>query len=226
MPRTFAIGDIHGCTKTAKKLLLDELKITKEDAIYFLGDYIDRGSGSKEVIDFILQLKNENYNINTLRGNHEQLFMDSDRSFTDFQNWIANGGVATLESFEISRYAELEDVYKNFFTETKFYFEADGFIFVHAGFDFSNENFLEDFDSMIWIRNMKVDKKKVGNKIIVHGHTPTPVEKVKKNLALINEKGSLNIDTGCVLKDYNGLGYLTALETNTMTLYNCQNLDL
>ena len=226
MGRTFAIGDIHGCAKTAKKLLLDELKITKEDAIYFLGDYIDRGSGSKEVIDFILELKNENYNINTLRGNHEQLFMDSDNSFTDFQNWIANGGVATLESFEISRYAELEDVYKSFFNETKFYFETDSFIFVHAGFNFSNENFLEDFDSMIWIRNMKVDKKKIGNRIIVHGHTPTPLEKVKKNLISVNEKGSLNIDTGCVLKDYNGLGYLTALETNTMTLYNCQNLDL
>ena len=225
MERTFAIGDIHGCAKTAKKLLLNELKITKEDAIYFLGDYIDRGSGSKEVIDFILQLKNENYNVNTLRGNHEQLFMDSDKSFTDFQNWIANGGVATLESFEISRYAELEDVYKSFFNETKFYFETNGFIFVHAGFDFSNENFLEDFDSMIWIRNMKVDKKKIGNRIIVHGHTPTPLEKVKKNLTSVNEKGSLNIDTGCVLKDYNGLGYLTALEINTMTLYSCQNQD-
>lgn len=226
MPRTFAIGDIHGCAKTAKKLLLDELKITKQDAIYFLGDYIDRGSGSKEVIDFILQLKNENYNINTLRGNHEQLFMDSDNSFTDFQNWIANGGVATLESFEISRYAELEDIYKNFFNETKFYLETDGFIFVHAGFNFSNENFLEDFDSMIWIRNMKVDKKKIGNRIIIHGHTPTPLEKVKKNLASVNEKGSLNIDTGCVLKDYNGLGYLTALETNTMTLYNVKNVEM
>ena len=225
MVRTFAIGDIHGCAKTAKKLLLDELKITKEDKIYFLGDYIDRGSGSKEVIDFILQLKNENYNINTLRGNHEQLFMDSDKSFTDFQNWIANGGVATLESFEISRYTELDDVYKNFFNETKFYFEKDGFIFVHAGFDFSNENFLEDFDSMIWIRNMKVDRKKIGNKIIVHGHTPTPLEKVKKNLSSVKEKSSLNIDTGCVMKDYNGLGYLTALETNTMMLYNVKNVD-
>ena len=225
MPRTFAIGDIHGCAKTAKKLLLDELKITKEDAIYFLGDYIDRGSGSKEVIDFILELKNENYNINTLRGNHEQLFMDSDNNFTDFQNWIANGGVATLESFEISRYADLEDVYKSFFSETKFYFEKDGFIFVHAGFDFSNENFLEDFDSMIWIRNMKVDRKKIGNRIIIHGHTPTPLEKVKKNLSSVKEKSSLNIDTGCVLKDYNGLGFLTALETNTMTLYNVKNVD-
>jgi serine/threonine protein phosphatase 1 len=225
MPRTFAIGDAHGCSKTVEKLLLNELKIAKEDSIYFLGDYIDRGPGSKEVIDFILQLKSEDYNINTLRGNHEQLFMDSDTSFTHFQNWIANGGVVTLESFGISRYAELGNVYKNFFNETQFYFETDRFIFVHAGFDFSNPNFLEDTDSMLWIRNMKVDKKKVGSKIVVHGHTPTPLENVKKNLASINQKGSLNIDTGCVLKDYNGLGYLTALEVETMKLYEVKNVD-
>ena len=72
MGRTFAIGDIHGCAKTAKKLLLDELKITKEDTIYFLGDYIDRGSGSKEAIDFILQLKNENYNIKSQCNDWDQ----------------------------------------------------------------------------------------------------------------------------------------------------------
>jgi len=72
---------------------------------------------------------------------------------------------------------------------------------------------------------MKVDRKKIGNRIIIHGHTPTPLEKVKKNLSSVKEKSSLNIDTGCVLKDYNGLGFLTALETNTMTLYNVKNVD-
>jgi serine/threonine protein phosphatase 1 len=143
----------------------------------------------------------------------------------DFQNWIANGGVATLESFEISNFGELEDVYKDFFNATKFYFEKDGCIFVHAGFDFSNENFLEDTDSMLWIRNMKVDRKKIGNRIIIHGHTPTPLEKVKKNLTSIQEKGSLNIDTGCVMKGYNGLGYLTAFEVETMRLHDVKNVD-
>src|SRR4051812_26027312 len=115
MSRTFAIGDVHGCALTLKELLLDELKIEKQDEIYFLGDYIDRGSRSKEVIDFILGLKKENYKINTLRGNHEQLFIDSDESFSDFDNWIRNGGIATLESFGISRFNELNDEYKSFF---------------------------------------------------------------------------------------------------------------
>ena len=58
MARTFAIGDIHGCAETLKKLL-DELRIERSDEIYFLGDYIDRGPGSKEVIDLVLKLQEE-----------------------------------------------------------------------------------------------------------------------------------------------------------------------
>jgi serine/threonine protein phosphatase 1 len=225
MGRIFAIGDIHGCAKTARKLLSEELKIRTDDDIYFLGDYIDRGSGSKDVIDFILQLKNEQYRVHTLRGNHEQLFMDSDNGFSSFQQWILNGGVATLESFEIGRYRELGYRYKMFFEQTQYYFATDHFIFVHAGFDFSRKNFMEDTDAMLWIRNMKVDKKKLGDKIIIHGHTPTPLEKVKKNLETVRERGSLNIDTGCVMRHHNGLGFLTALDVTTMQLYTVENTE-
>src|SRR6476660_9531866 len=133
MPKTFAIGDVHGCVLTLKKLLLREIKVEKQDEIYLLGDYIDRGTRSKEVVDFIIELKNENYKVNTLRGNHEHLFIDSDKSFNDFENWIVNGGIVTLESFGIARFRELNDDYKAFFNTTKFYFEKNNFIFVHDG---------------------------------------------------------------------------------------------
>ena len=225
MPRTFAIGDVHGCALTLKKLLLEEIKIEKQDEIYFLGDYIDRGTRNKEVVDFIIELKNENYKINILRGNHEQLFIDSDKSFNDFENWIVNGGIATLESFGITRFGELNDGYKAFFNATKFYFETADFIFVHAGLNFQVQHLFEDTFSMLWIRNMKVDKKRISNKIIIHGHTPTPLQVAKKNLALIQKAGSMNIDTGCVMKDYYGYGYLSALEVGTMQLYSVENVD-
>ncbi|MEO6813790.1 MAG: metallophosphoesterase, partial [Ginsengibacter sp.] len=68
MKRVFAIGDIHGCIHTFKKLLLDKIKVDKSDKIYCLGDYIDRGHDSKGVIDFILQLRSEGYEIHTIRG--------------------------------------------------------------------------------------------------------------------------------------------------------------
>lgn len=222
MARTFVIGDVHGCSKTLMTLLLDKIQLEEHDNIFLLGDYIDRGPDSRGVINFILQLKGQGYSIYTLRGNHEQLFMDSEKSFNDFQNWIVNGGTTTMESFAISGFTDLENDYKKFFSETEFYFQFDGFLFVHAGFDFRSENIFEDKDSMLWIRDMKVDKKKAGNKIIVHGHTPTSV---KRNLDSIYEKGTLNIDTGCVMKSYNVYGYLSALELETMKLYSVKNID-
>ncbi|HEY6976090.1 MAG TPA: metallophosphoesterase, partial [Chitinophagaceae bacterium] len=207
------------------KLLVEKINFERQDEIYFLGDYIDRGAQSKEVVDFIGELKDNNYKIHTLRGNHEQLFMDSDKGFNDFENWIMNGGIATLESFQIARFGELDDEYKAFFNATKFYFETNDFIFVHAGLNFQVQALFEDTFSMLWIRNMKVDKKRVGDKVIIHGHTPTPLKVVKKNLALIHKTGALNIDTGCVMKDYHGYGYLSALEVGTMQLYSVENID-
>jgi serine/threonine protein phosphatase 1 len=78
MPRVFIIGDIHGCNKTFRKLVLEKISIRKTDKIYCLGDYIDRGPDSKGVIDFIIQLRKDGFNIHTLRGNHEQLLLESE----------------------------------------------------------------------------------------------------------------------------------------------------
>ncbi|HLF63763.1 MAG TPA: metallophosphoesterase, partial [Saprospiraceae bacterium] len=96
MQRVFAVGDIHGCHQTFRKLLLDEIRIKKSDRIYCLGDYVDRGPDSKGVVDFILELRRSGYHIHTLRGNHEQLMMTSIESTENFELWELNGGSATL----------------------------------------------------------------------------------------------------------------------------------
>ena len=59
MARKLAIGDIHGCNKTFKMLLIEVLKIKKQDQLILLGDYIDRGPDSLGVIQTILKLQNE-----------------------------------------------------------------------------------------------------------------------------------------------------------------------
>ena len=225
MSRIFAIGDIHGCGLTLEKLLLEELQITAEDEMYFLGDYIDRGPSSKKVIDLILQLQKENYHVHTLRGNHEQLFIDSEKDFENFDNWLANGGTRTLQSFGIIRFSELKEEYQSFFNGTEFYFDTPGFLFVHAGFNFDDENVFEDREAMLWIRNMKVDKNKTAGKLIVHGHTPTRLQTVRKNILSAQQTGAVNIDTGCALKNLPGYGFLSALEVATMHLFSVENVD-
>ena len=140
MNRTFAIGDIHGCRKTFEKLLIEKIQLQKEDAIYCVGDYIDRGNDSKSVIDFILQLKKEGYRVSTLRGNHEQMMIDALNDKRALKLWFDNGGKSTLKSFGIKSPDNLPEEYVSFLNETKFYLETDNFIFAHAGLNFENEN--------------------------------------------------------------------------------------
>ena len=101
MTRIFVIGDIHGCCNTFKKLLA-ELAIQKSDEIYCIGDYVDRGNDSKGVIDLIINLRIKGYQIHTLRGNHEQMMLDSTIDEERLFHWLQNGGIETLTSFGIS----------------------------------------------------------------------------------------------------------------------------
>ena len=74
--RSFAITDIHGCANTLDALL-DQIGLSQSDHLYLLGDYIDRGPRSKEVLDILLALQRKQYPMTVLRGNHEQLFLDA-----------------------------------------------------------------------------------------------------------------------------------------------------
>ncbi len=221
MERIFAIGDIHGCSNTFQKLLLDKIKIQKADKIYCIGDYIDRGNDSKGVIDFILKLRKQGYKIHTLRGNHEQLMFDSIKSEKNFKHWVKNGGDTTLKSFRISSYDKMKPVYKNFFNRTKFFIQSGNIIFVHAGLNFQIQNPLEDKNAMLWVRNFPVDKQKLGNKILVHGHTPKSLD------FILNQQGNsaINIDGGCVYKHEEGFGNLIALNITEGKLIAARNID-
>ena len=220
MSRIIAIGDIHGCVNTFQKLM-DEINIRKSDTIFCIGDYIDRGPDSKGVIDLILDLRKRGFRVSTLRGNHEQMMMESDAKRTDFMDWYINGGDTTLESFGVASFHDFAPEYKDFFKRTRYYFESGPFIFVHAGLNFGPEDLFEDRDAMLWMRNIAIDKKKLGDRIIIHGHTPRPLEEI------VNPERDdvYNLDAGCVYKDRPGHGYLVALnltEREWLAVKNCE----
>ncbi len=205
--RVIAIGDIHGCSKTFNKLLFDNLRIELTDEIYCLGDYIDRGFDSKGVVDLILKLRSDGFQIHTLRGNHEQLMIDSPLDREIFQNWFLLGGNRTLKSFGVENYTELQPIYRNFFESTQLYIEHEKFIFVHAGLNFNRSDIFEDKEAMLWIRSMNVNLQKLAGRILIHGHHPKPVSEIMKQ----EIAGEINIDGGCVYKHSETLGSLVAL---------------
>ncbi|HEX5111622.1 MAG TPA: metallophosphoesterase family protein [Saprospiraceae bacterium] len=207
MNTSYAIGDLHGCSKTFRKLVLDVIKLKKTDELYCLGDYVDRGPDSKGVIDFILELREQGYHVFTLRGNHDQMMMDSNSNYEKFRHWVQNGGNATLKSFGIESYDELDSKYKTFLYETQYYFEIGNYILVHAGLNFRYDDPLEDTHAMMWIRGFSVDEKKLAGRIIVHGHTPLALDVIREQAG----QHVIDIDGGCVYKQLTGLGHLVAL---------------
>jgi serine/threonine protein phosphatase 1 len=207
MERTFAIGDIHGCSKTFKKLLLDKIKVNKSDTLYCVGDYIDRGEDSKGVVDLILDLRTEGYTIHTLRGNHEQMLLDSITDEFETDAWLKNGGSATLRSFGIQSLRELQAIYLSFFEETKYYCKVENYIIVHAGLNFNKKDILADKDAMLWARYFDPVQPALEDQVLIHGHTPKPLDYI------LNQKGNcLDIDGGCVYTKKKNMGKLVAYD--------------
>ncbi len=196
------LSDIHGCASELK-LLLNKLPLTPDTQIVFLGDYIDRGHQSKQVIETILELR-QRYDVITLKGNHEQLLLDffDDPSSEEGASFLVNGGSATLASYadKQGRYA-IPDEHFDFFESLKLCHQTKDHFFAHAGVPNVK---IEEIDEkkhemdMLWIRDPFHKSSYDWEKVIVHGHTPVDnVEDTPKRI---------NIDTGLV---YNG--YLTAL---------------
>jgi len=215
--RLFAIGDIHGCYDAFRILVEQKIQIKKSDKIILLGDYIDRGPHSKEVIDYIIDLQNKGFDIVPLLGNHEAMLLDAFYKDERLPLWIQNGRYETLKSFGISSLKNLASRYIEFFSGLPYYFVFEEYLFVHAGFNDEISNPFEDLYHMIWECREKYRHPSLKDKTVIHGHRPIFVANCKENVQRSNKV--INLDTGCIYADYAGYGTLTALEIYTKCFY-------
>jgi serine/threonine protein phosphatase 1 len=98
---SIAIGDIHGNVAALNDLLAQiEPTLTAKDTAVFLGDYIDRGTQSADVVDRILKLRRESEaTVITLKGNHEDWLLKAMRDYTHHSWLLAGDGYPTVESY-------------------------------------------------------------------------------------------------------------------------------
>ncbi len=227
MSRIFCVGDIHGCPNTLEDLLTNKIGLLKTDKIVFLGDYIDRGPDSKGVVDLIMDLYKKEYEVTCLLGNHEELFIESDNDDEIFAFWVKRcGGLKTLSSFNVASFEELNQDYKYFFKTLLHYKIVNKkYIAVHAGLNFNNTDIFEDKYAMLWERNTHIDESLLLDKFIIHGHTPQKIERTMEQLNQIVNNRIVNIDNGCVFRNDEELGMLTALELGTWKMYSSRNVD-
>jgi serine/threonine protein phosphatase 1 len=232
MSRRFVIGDIHGCLKTLRKLIEVKISLTREDSIYFVGDFIDRGPDSKGVLDYISRLISEGYRISSVRGNHEEMLLEtlSDPKF--LANWVYNGAEMTLYSFGLDPgiFLTIETVYRipeeyiHQIEELPYFIELEDYLIVHAGFNFYMDDPFQDHHAMIWTRDMMYDPDKANHRFVIHGHTPVSVDDIRQMIADSNP-GLINIDAGCVYTEYPGLGNLVAFDLDSRELVVQKNIE-
>jgi predicted phosphodiesterase len=223
--KRYAISDIHGCAKTFKALL-DQINFSKKDVLYLLGDYIDRGPDSKGVIDYIWQLQSDGYTIFCLKGNHEQIMLDSLFDLEKRRSWLTYGGLNTLDSFNIQTLDNTPKAYVSWMEKLPHFMIIDGYVLVHAGLNFEFEDPLKDETAMLWIRQWygSIDRAWLGNRIVIHGHTPTQQLLIQHSLHNLKNIPVIDIDAGCVY-DSLGLGHLCAIDLDSRELFFEENID-
>ncbi len=217
--RILAISDIHGCLNTFKALLR-QIKFSKSDHLFLVGDFIDRGPNSKGVIDYIWELQTTGHNITCIKGNHEQMMLDSLVDLQQARRWLHHGGSQTLDSFGVDHLKEVTKKYIRWMQTLPHFALEEDYIFVHAGLNFDMPNPMEDKNSMLWIRNWysDVNFNWLGKRIIVHGHTPFKKTSIEEMFSKIDHLQVLDIDAGCCF-DYEGLGHLCAVDLTNRALY-------
>ncbi len=200
-----AIGDIHGCAQSLD-LLLKRLSPAPDDHLVFIGDYVDRGPDSKGVIDRLIALR-ETHSCTFLRGNHEALML-AYLNGGEADLWWANGGIATLRSYQADNAAlEIPEAHVDFIRSTQLYYDTPDFFFVHAGLKPSltiDENLRRYGEEvLLWERSHLQASTTVWEKPVVFGHTPQSIP--------LNRDRMIGIDTGCVYFTHPTLGRLTAV---------------
>ncbi len=206
--RIYAVGDIHGRLDLLNQLLAQidadiALRPTPRPIYVFLGDYVDRGSSSRETIDRLIEHGAKQEAV-FLKGNHELIAIKclSDRSL--FDQWLRLGGTETLVSYGVpaeilangKQIPEIQSAFHHalpqahfrFFRDLRNSFECGDFFFAHAGVKPGVELSRQKESDLLWIRGEFLSSNDDFGKIIVHGHTPTLEIEVRPN--------RINIDTG------------------------------
>jgi serine/threonine protein phosphatase 1 len=224
--RRIAISDVHGCAKTFRELLR-RIEFSKDDQLFLLGDYIDRGPDSRGVVDDILEMQEKGYALTCLRGNHEQMLLNGLADVQHLPLFNHNGGIETMRSFEVEDLRDLPTCYLRFFGNLPFYHEAPGYILVHAGLNFLQPDPLSEGQEMIWIRNWyeQISQEWLNGRKIVHGHTPVGIELIRQMALNLDKTSVQNIDAGCVYTQAPQMGTLCAFDLDSGELVFQANLD-
>lgn len=206
--RMYCVGDIHGradlLIELQAKILEDAGSFAGDRYLLYLGDYIDRGRESRQVVDLLLDRPLPGFQTVFLKGNHEQALLDFLVHPEATASWLGFGGRQTLESYGVSmtwlppmaemgalaeRLAEqLPDAHREFFETGLLSWQGGDYYFVHAGIRPGVPLRAQHFEDQLWIREEFTESTADHGVVVVHGHTISAQPEVRDN--------RIGIDTG------------------------------
>ncbi len=210
--KTFVIGDIHGRLGMLKRLMDKIPWRPGRDALIFLGDFVDRGPDSRDVVDYVLSLTQNYARVSCIMGNHEDMLLDY-LSGVNRNLYLANGGLTTLKSYRSEQYPGTplfaDDIPRDhmaFYKSLEPFIELEHYYLVHAGFRPGIPVARQSRTDMMWIREPFISSTFDFGKKVVFGHTPFPEPLIMAN--------KIGVDTGAAYGKR-----LTCLELPAETFY-------
>ncbi|TWU09122.1 Serine/threonine-protein phosphatase 1 [Symmachiella macrocystis] len=204
--RTLAIGDIHGCDH-ALDTLLTEVDVQPDDTVVVLGDAVDRGPGTKQVIDRLLQLRQQCHLL-FIMGNHEEMFLNAMAGGEWLGPWMMHGGREALESYGGS-FDDVPEEHYEFMRSGLNYVDTPRDIFVHANLTPSVPLEQQPGQALRWERLTAMEPPWPTGQRVICGHSP------QMSGDPLVFPGWVGIDTMAYAKH----GWLTCLDTGTNIIY-------
>jgi len=206
--RVLAIGDIHGCD-VALEVLVHKLNIRAADTLIVLGDAVDRGPGTKRVVEQLIELEDA-CRLIFIQGNHEEMMLDGLKGGRFEDIWLNNGGQEAIDSYGRS-YADVLPEHVEFLKTAIDYWENETAIFTHASLEPDVPLNEQSPEWLRWTRFTGEEAPHSSGKRVLCGHTP----RISGEVTLAN--GWVCLDTWA----YHD-GYLSCLDLTHGLLYQSQ----
>ena len=191
--RVYAIGDVHGradlLASVHEKIVADARSSARlEKRVVYLGDYVDRGPSSREVLEMLMSAPLAEFAATHLMGNHEALLLQFLDDAACGPEWLAIGGLATLLSYGVGMAGDasmerkllaaqhefrerLPKAHRKFLTRLRMHASIGDYFFAHAGVRPGIPLDQQSDTDLIWIRGEFLGSTSFHGKIVVHGHS-------------------------------------------------------